>query len=64
MRITNGNLLRLAGLSAVIAGVRYVLVGIFHPANVPLSVTTTRWEIVRVLPCAMSFFGVLGLAAL
>ena len=64
MRITNENLLRLAGLSAVIAGACYVLVGIFHPANVPLSVTTTRWEIVHVLACAMSFFGVLGLAGL
>ena len=41
-----------------------MLVGIFHPANVPSSVTTTRWEVVHVLACAMSFFGVLGLAGL
>jgi hypothetical protein len=41
-----------------------MLVGIFHPANVPSSVTTTRWEIVHYLACAMSFFGVLGLAGL
>jgi hypothetical protein len=64
MKITNGNLIRLAGLSALIAGTCYVLVGIFHPANVPASVTTTRWEIVHVLACAMSFFGVVGLAGL
>ena len=62
MKITNANLIRLAGLSALIAGACYVLVGVFHPANVPSSVTTTRWEIVHVLACAMSFFGVLGLA--
>jgi hypothetical protein len=64
MRITNENLIRLAGLSALIAGICYVLVGIFHPANVAASVTTTRWEIVHVLACAMCFFGVLGMAGL
>jgi hypothetical protein len=64
MKITNENLIRLAGLSALIAGICYVLVGVFHPANVPASVTTTRWEIVHVLACAMSFFGVLGMVGL
>ena len=64
MKITNANLIRLAGLSALIAGICYMLVGIFHPANVASSVTTTRWEVVHVLACAMSFFGVLGLAGL
>jgi hypothetical protein len=64
MPISTSNLMRLAGLSAVIAGICYVLVGIFHPANVPSSVTTTRWETVHILACAMSFFGVLGVAGL
>jgi hypothetical protein len=63
-RVTNDKLIRLAGLSALIAGICYVLVGIFHPANVASSVTTTRWEVVHVIACAMSFFGVLGLAGL
>ena len=44
---------------ARLAGLCYVLVGIFHPPNVAASVTTTRWEVVHVLACAMSFFGVL-----
>jgi hypothetical protein len=57
-------LMRGAGLSALVAGMCYVLVGIFHPANVPSSVTTTRWEVVHVIACAMSFFGLLGLAGL
>jgi hypothetical protein len=64
MKITNENLIRWAGLSALVAGACYVLVGLFHPANVPASVTTTRWEVVHVLACAMCFFGVLGLAGL
>ena len=64
MTITTSNLMRLAGLSALMAGICYVLVGIFHPANVPSSVTSTRWEVVHILACAMSFFGVLGMAGL
>jgi hypothetical protein len=56
--------MRWAGLSALVAGICYVLVGIFHPANVPSSVTTTRWEIVHIVACAMSFFAVLGMAGL
>lgn len=64
MKFTNPVLIRLAGLSALVAGVCYVLVGIFHPANIPASVVTTRWEIVHVIACAMSFFGLLGLAGL
>ena len=62
--ITTSQLIRLAGLSALLAGTCYVLVGIFHPPNIPSSVTSTRWEIVHVLACAMCFFGVLGLAGL
>jgi hypothetical protein len=61
---TGDHLIRVAGLSALVAGACYVLVGIFHPANLPASVTTTRWEIVHVLACAMCFFGVLGLTGL
>lgn len=64
MKLTTDNRMRLAGLSALIAGTCYVLVGMFHPANIPSSVTTTRWEIVHVLACAMTFFGVLGMAGL
>jgi hypothetical protein len=64
MTTTPSTLMRWAGLSALLAGLCYLLVGIFHPANVPASVTTTRWEIVHIVACAMSFFGLLGLAGL
>lgn len=57
-------LLRLAGLCALVAGLCYVFVGVFHPANVPGSVTGTRWAIVHVVACAMCFFGLLGLVGL
>ena len=64
MKITNANLIRLAGLSAVIGGLCYVVVGIFHPANSPASVTTTTWGVVHVFASAMAFFGVLGLVGI
>lgn len=62
--ITHTKLVRWAGASALVAGVCYVLVGIFHPANVPSSVTTTRWQVVHVIACAMSLFGLFGMAGL
>lgn len=62
--VTSSTLMRLAGLSALIAGICYVIVGVFHPANLPASVRSTRWETVHVIACAMSFFGLLGLAGL
>ncbi len=62
--ITTAKLLRLAGLSAMLAGLCYVLVGIFHPPNVPSSVTGTRWQVVHFLACAMCFFAVLGMVGL
>src|SRR5579871_1781265 len=64
LTITPSNLMRWAGLSAFVAGICYVVVGVFHPANIPPSVTTTRWEVVHVTACAMCFFGLLGLAGL
>jgi hypothetical protein len=64
MRRRIPNLIRLAGLCAVLAGLCYVSVGVFHPANELSSVTTTRWAVVHVLACAMSFFGVLGMTGI
>jgi hypothetical protein len=48
MKIANANLIRLAGLSALLAGLCYVVIGVFHRPNVPSSVTTIRWATVHV----------------
>jgi hypothetical protein len=64
MKLTGHNLIRLAGLSAALAGVCYVGVGLFHPANLPSSVTTTPWFVAHLLACAMCFFGLIGMAGL
>ncbi len=64
MTIMPATLLRLAGLSALVAGICYILVGVFHPANAASSVSTTRWAVVHYVACAMCFFALLGLAGL
>jgi len=47
-----------------LAGICYVGVGLLHPANLPSSVTTTRWATAHFLMCAACFFGLLGMAGL
>src|SRR5690349_20485868 len=64
MNLTASNLIRWAGLSAMVAGIIYMAVGMFHPPNVVSSVTTTQWAIVHTLAIAMSFFGLLGLTGI
>ena len=43
MKITTSTLMRLAGLSAMVAGLCFLVIGMFHPVNVPASVTTATW---------------------
>jgi hypothetical protein len=64
MKLTTSNLMRWAGLSAVLSGICYVLVGMFHPPNIVSSVTTPEWAIVHVIATAMCFFGLLGITGL
>ena len=58
------NLIRWAGLSAMVAGICFVVVGLLHPPNILSSVTTTRWVIVHAVAIAMSLFGLLGITGL
>jgi hypothetical protein len=62
-KITAATLMRLAGLSAMIAGLCFLVIGVFHPVNVPSSVNTT-WIIVHIFASALGFFGLFGMAGL
>jgi len=64
MKITTPSLLRASGPAAVIAGLSYALVGVFHPANILASVTTPIWLLVHVLAMGTSIFGLLGLTGI
>lgn len=58
------NIMRLAGLSALVAGLCFIIVGLFHPLNVPSAVTTATWTNVHLVAIAMSLFGLFGMAGL
>lgn len=62
--ITATTLYRLAGLAAVAAGLCVIVMGMFHPVNVPASITTPAWINVHYVAAAMGFFGLLGMVGL
>ena len=64
MKITTSTLMRLAGLAAILAGLCFLVIGIFHPVNVPASVTTATWVNVHIFATALGFFGLFGMAGL
>ena len=64
MKITASTLMRLAGVSAILAGICFIVLGLFHPVNIPASVTTATWVNVHIFATALGFFGLFGLAGL
>lgn len=64
MKTIAAKLIGWAGLSAMLAGSFYVVVGLFHPLERLSTVTTTPWLMVHALAVAMSFFGLLGITGL
>jgi hypothetical protein len=68
MKTTASHLIQWAGVSATVAGIMYVLVGLLHPfvshhAGLS-SVTTEVWVLTHSLTIGVSFFGLLGMAGL
>jgi len=61
--ITTATLMRLAGLSAMLAGLCFLVIGIFHPVNEPSAVHAT-WVNVHIAATALGFFGLFGMAGL
>ena len=64
MKPTASNLIRWAGLSAMVAGIIFVVIQPIHPLDVLSSVTTTQWAIIQSLKTAMCLLGLLGLTGL
>ncbi len=63
MKPTTSSLMRLAGLSAVVAGLCFLVIGMFHPLNEPSAVNAT-WVYVHIAATALGFFGLFGMAGL
>ena len=63
-KITTTTLMRLAGLSAIVAGLSIIVIGMFHPLNISSAVTTAAWINVHIFAIALGFFGLFGMAGL
>jgi len=64
MKITTSKLIRWAGLSAMLAGIIFVVIQPIHPPDVISSVNTSAWAIITSLKTLMSIFGLLGITGL
>lgn len=61
--MTTSTVMRLSGLSAVVAGICFIVIGMFHPVNEPSAVNAT-WVNVHIFAAALGFFGLFGMAGL
>ena len=64
MKVAGSNLIRWAGVSAVVAGVLFVFIQTIHPPELLSSVTTDTWVVVHGLSVAMCFFWLLGITGI
>ncbi len=64
MQITTSNLIRWAGLSAMVTGIIFAGIQPIHPPDVLASVTTSSWAIITTLKTVMCLFGLFGIAGL
>ena len=64
MKITASNLIRWAGLSAMVAGIIFAGIQPIHPPDVLSSVNTSAFIIITSFKTAMSLFGLFGIAGL
>jgi hypothetical protein len=62
--ITASRVIRWSGLSAMAAGIIFVVTQPLHPPDVLSSVTTPRWAIVHIFSTAMCFLALLGITGL
>jgi hypothetical protein len=64
MKITGSNLIRWAGLSAIVAGVIFAGIQPIHPPDFLPSVTTGEWAIIISLKLTMCFLFLLGIVGI
>jgi len=64
MKIIKPVPLKFAAVSAVLAGVCFIIVGLFHPTNVSANVASPTWIYVHYAAILMCFFGTFGIIGL
>lgn len=63
-KMTTSTLMRWAGLFAMLTGLCFIVIGMFHQENIPAVVTTATWVNVHIFAVAMGFFGLFGMVGL
>ena len=64
MKVTTPNLIRAAGLSAIVAGTIFAVIQPIHPPDVLASVNTSAFIIITSFKTVMCIFGLFGIAGL
>ncbi|RED39935.1 hypothetical protein [Paenibacillus sp. VMFN-D1] len=64
MNITAYRVIRWSGLSAILAGILFIVIQAIHPPELLSSVTTKAWAIVHYMTLAMSLLGLLGITGI
>ena len=64
MKVTTPNLIRAAGLSAMVAGIIFAAIQPIHPPDVLASVTTSAFIVITSFKTVMCIFGLFGVAGL
>jgi hypothetical protein len=64
MKVTTPNIIRAAGLSAIVTGTIFAGIQLVHPADVLASVNTSAFIIITSLKTIMSIFGLFAIAGL
>jgi hypothetical protein len=64
MPVTTARLTRAAGLSAVAAGLLFIVVAVIHPHEDVASVTTTAWTVTHILGMAMAALALVGICGM
>ncbi len=64
MKLSTSNLASWTALSAVVAGLLFVAIQVFHPSDTLASVTTGAWAVIHYVSIAMALFFVVGIAGI
>ena len=62
--VTASTLMRLTGVSAMVAGLCFIVIATLHPVNEPSAVTSAAWLYAHIAATALGFFGLFGMAGL
>jgi hypothetical protein len=62
--INTSTLMRMASLSAMVAGLCFIVIGMLHPVNELSAVSTAAWLYAHIAATALGFFGLFGMAGI